>query len=553
MLWCGELDLLTRMECQQVLYLLLGFSLFVSVIYWSTPLHAHSILSKTKIEAAKPNFVFILTDDQDVTLDGMSHMPNVINMIGNLGVTVRNSFVASPLCCPSRSSILTGQYVHNHGAINNSLSGHCSSSQWQAGPEKKSFAAHLHLNGYRTFFAGKYLNQYGENQAGGLNHIPPGWDWWIGLKGNSRYYNYTLSVNGSEETHHDDPHKDYLTNVIRSRAMQFLTSSSFDKPFFMMLSTPSAHAPFTPEPKYATNFSSLKAPRTANFNVVNGKDKHWLLRLGVQPLPGEYILKVDDIFRNRLRTLLTVDDMVKDVIDYLSSKNQLENTYIIFTSDNGYHLGQFSLPLDKREPYETDIRVPLLIRGPMIPEGSIVEYPITNIDLAPTFLDLAGIPVPPYMDGSSMKSVITINGSISQSSKDLHENSIVGVTKAFTYLRRSVLIEHTGEYKDENYGCSFLGTGLSGCNPDFSCKCEDSKNNTYACVRQVSQTENQVFCKWNDNESFEEFYDLNRDPFQLNNSVNLISNEIHRKLTNLLRNLQRCRGSRCQELGSFVI
>ncbi|KAK7079518.1 hypothetical protein SK128_006379, partial [Halocaridina rubra] len=483
----------TKMEGQQVLFLILGFSIFVSVIYWSAPYHTRDVLIKAKTaKVKKPNFVFILTDDQDVVLDGMLPMTNVKKLIGEQGVTIANSFVASPLCCPSRSSILTGQYVHNHGAINNSLSGHCSSRQWQAGPERKSFATHLHLNGYRTFFAGKYLNQYGNANVGGLSHVPPGWDWWIGLKGNSVYYNYTLSVNGTAETHGDIPSTDYLTNVIRSRAMEFLTSSSFDTPFFMMLSTPSAHAPFTPEPKYLSNFSLLNAPRTENFNIVAGKDKHWLMRLGIQPLPSSIIEKVDEVFRNRLRTLLTVNDMVEEVIKYLESKNQLDNTYVVFTSDNGYHLGQFSLPLDKREPYETDIRVPLLIRGPNIPLGTEIKFPVTNIDLAPTFLDLAGIPIPPYMDGLSVKSLITGN---SKRIKDVtsEDNSIIGLTSATNYIRRSILVEHSGEGVQKNSGCEYLGPDLSGCNPDFVCKCEDSRNNTYACIRQISDTENQVF------------------------------------------------------------
>lgn len=550
------------MEGQQKLYLFLGFALFVSVIYWSSPYRTHTDLSQAK-QTQFPNFVFILTDDQDVVLNGMIPMSNVMKLIGNHGVTLSNAYVASPLCCPSRASILTGQYVHNHGTINNSISGQCSGVRWQEGPEKKTFAAHMHHNGYRTFFAGKYLNQYGKTNIGGLNHIPPGWDWWIGLKGNSRYYNYTLSINGTPEKHGSDPSKDYLTNIVRQRAFDFLNLSSFSKPFFMMLSVPASHAPFTPEPKYSKNYTSLKAPRTKSFNIKAGLGKHWLLRQGVQPLPNNIIEKVDDAFRNRLRTLLTVDDMVQDVIQYLELKHQLENTYVVFTSDNGYHLGQFSLPVDKREPYETDIRVPFLIRGPNVPEGKIINFPTSNIDLAPTFLDLAGLQIPKYMDGISLKPIITVEStnSIAVDDNDIpvdkKEHSIGKYNfsnfKKYRELRRTLLVEHSGEGRVVNEGCEYIPSGMNGCNPNYACKCEDSSNNTYSCLRQISDGENRLFCKWDDDEAFEEMYDLDKDPWQLNNTVKSLTKNVHKKLRNLLRNMQRCRGSRCIDLASFVV
>lgn len=127
--------------------------------------------------------------------------------------------MTSPLCCPSRSSILTGQYVHNHHAKNNSLSGGCSSSSWQQGPEKRSISTYMKSMGYKTFFGGKYLNRYGNPQVGGPQHVPPGWDEWYGLVGNSRYYNYTLSVNGQPEKHGDFYGPDYLTDLLVSTCM----------------------------------------------------------------------------------------------------------------------------------------------------------------------------------------------------------------------------------------------------------------------------------------------------------------------------------------------
>lgn len=130
--------------------------------------------------------------------------------------------MTSPLCCPSRSSILTGQYVHNHHAKNNSLSGGCSSSSWQQGPEKRSISTYMKSMGYKTFFGGKYLNRYGNPQVGGPQHVPPGWDEWYGLVGNSRYYNYTLSVNGQPEKHGDSYGPDYLTDLLVSTCTSLL-------------------------------------------------------------------------------------------------------------------------------------------------------------------------------------------------------------------------------------------------------------------------------------------------------------------------------------------
>ena len=133
--------------------------------------------------------------------------------------------MTSPLCCPSRSSILTGQYVHNHHAKNNSLSGGCSSSSWQQGPEKRSISTYMKSMGYKTFFGGKYLNRYGNPHVGGPQHVPPGWDEWYGLVGNSRYYNYTLSVNGQPEKHGDSYGPDYLTDLLVSTWTSLYTLS----------------------------------------------------------------------------------------------------------------------------------------------------------------------------------------------------------------------------------------------------------------------------------------------------------------------------------------
>nr|XP_002731690.2 PREDICTED: N-acetylglucosamine-6-sulfatase-like [Saccoglossus kowalevskii] len=479
----------------------------------------------------KPNIVFILTDDQDVVLGGMTPMTKVKKLIGSAGITFTNMFTTNPLCCPSRSSILTGNYVHNHGALNNSISGNCSSPLWQNGAEKSAFITYVKQMGYNTFFAGKYLNQYGDKDAGGVEHIPPGWDWWNGLVHNSVYYNYKLSVNGTAETHGHDYKKDYLTDLINNRAQDFLTiQHENSKPFFMMLSTPACHAPFDSAPQFMKNYTNKRAPRTASYNK-HGSDKHWLVRHQVTPMKNDSVENTDDIFRKRWRTLLSVDDMVENVINTLSKKKLLNNTYIIYSSDNGYHLGQFSMPRDKRHLYEFDIRVPLLIRGPGIPAGKVIDEPVLNIDLAPTFIELSGHEVPSDVDGMSL---ITL----------LHSN-----LPASSRWRQDFLVEHNGEHApDGKYPpCKNTG-GLQACSP-IDCSCEDAINNTYICRRTLNDTVNMMYCEFSDSESFVEMYNISKDPDQLVNIIHQVDPHIIEEQNERLEMLMICQGASCREVG----
>ncbi|XP_075551500.1 N-acetylglucosamine-6-sulfatase-like isoform X4 [Dermacentor variabilis] len=346
-----------------------------------------------------------------------------------------------------------------------------------------------------------FANAYGHRRAGGAHHVPPGWTNWNGLVGNSVYYNYTLSVNGTAEKHGDSPNKDYLTDVLRAKALTFLEGRVDQRrPFFMMLSTPSPHAPFTPAVRHRDAFPNLKAPRTPAFNISVNGTKHWLVRQAIHPIPEDVVSWIDETYRNRLRTLLSVDDMVADVLSYLDSKQLLNNTYVFFTSDNGYHLGQYSMPKDKRHPYETDIHVPLLVRGPGIVAGREERGVALNVDLAPTFLDLAGLPSRGDMDGVSLKPLL------------------VGDASRGTRPRQSFLVEYEGEGdKEERPGKCPVLQGMSGCDPDIECECQDSKNNTYLCTRHISAEANTKLCAFDDEESFVESYNLTEDPYELKN------------------------------------
>lgn len=445
-----------------------------------------------------PNFVFILTDDQDLSLGGVKPLKKVRTLIEKNGMTFSNMFVTTPLCCPSRASILTGKYAHNHGVVNNSVNGNCNSFLWQKREEPRTFVSYLKRAGYSTFHAGKYLNQYGKPSSGGVRHIPPGWDHWMTLVGNSVYYNYSLSVNGKKVHHGFDYKEDYLTDVIAREAETFLHHYNKSTPFLMFLSFPAPHSPFTSAPQYQSHFANVTAPRTPSFNI-HAKLKHWLLQQPPSPLPETVINNIDEVYRKRWQTLLSVDDAVETIVQVLEKRKMLDNTYIFFTSDNGFHFGQFSLPWDKRQPYEFDVRVPLFVRGPNVQPGRTCKAPVLNIDIASTILDLAGLPVPPQFDGRSF-------------AYDLLAFSNVSSEKH----RSNFLIEHQGEASSIPIpGCSQYRPGeVHTC--EIDCICEDSWNNTYTCVRELSVSENSLACFFR-YENFTEVYDMTEDPFQLYN------------------------------------
>ncbi|KAG7499573.1 N-acetylglucosamine-6-sulfatase-like [Solea senegalensis] len=479
------------------------------------------------VESVKPsNIVLILADDQDVYLGGMTPMTKTKTLLGEAGATFVNSFTVTPLCCPSRSSILTGRYPHNHEVRNNSLSGNCSSTLWQKGPETEALPVYLSKQKYQTFFAGKYLNQYGKKEAGDVTHIPPGWDQWHALVGNSQYYNYTLSVNGVEEKHGDSYEMDYLTDLIANRSLKFLDDRSPQHPFFLMLSTPAPHSPWTAAPQYQKKFSDVQAPRDGSFDKL-GKDKHWLLRQPINPMPNSSLTFLDNAYRQRWQTLLSVDDMVEKLVKKLDSLKELDNTYIFYTSDNGYHTGQFSLPIDKRQLYEFDIKTPLLVRGPGIKPNQTLKASVLNIDLAPTILDISGLNLSSVnMDGQSF---------LGQMAPSLRNAS----TRPF------FLIEYTGEgHETTDPDCPKLGPGLSECFPD--CVCEDAFNNTYACVRTISGDQDLQYCEFADNESFVEVYNLSSDPHQLENIVKKVDPAILQTMNQRLIQLQSCVGDSCR-------
>jgi N-acetylglucosamine-6-sulfatase len=267
------------------------------------------------------------------------------------------------------------------------------------GHEDPTVATWLHDVGYRTVLLGKYLNGYPAGAA--RTHVPPGWDEWYGVVGGLNYFNYQLNENGPIVPYGESP-TDYLTDVLAGKATDFIWRAAVDgQPFFMYLAPYAPHQPATPAPRHADAFAGVTAPRPPSFNEADVSDKPaWLQSRPL--LTATQIAQLDLLYRKRLQSLLAVEDLLEQLIQTLRATHQLRHTYILFTSDNGFHLGQHRLPAGKNTAYEEDLRVPLLVRGPGVPAGRVLEHLAVNIDVASTLAELAGAVAPEFVDGRSL-------------------------------------------------------------------------------------------------------------------------------------------------------
>ncbi|MHC4397089.1 MAG: sulfatase family protein [Planctomycetota bacterium] len=346
-----------------------------------------------KSTTGKPrNVIFILSDDHRYDFMGFMGKPKFLetpNMdkMARQGAHIQNAFVTTALCSPSRASVLTGQYSHKHGVIDNN-------SRVPKGTI--FFPQYLQKTGYETAFIGKW-------HMGRTSSDPrPGFDKWISFRGQGDYYDPVLNIDGAE-----GKVKGYVTDLLTDYALEWLKKER-DKPFFLYLSHKAVHGMFEPAKRHLGKYDNvpLEYPSTMADTEENYKGKPGWVKEQRNSWHGvDYMyhgrMDYDVFYRRYCEALLGVDESIGRVLDYLEKAGLAESTLVFYMGDNGFSFGEHGL-IDKRHMYEESMRVPLLAYCPgLIKAGTTVSQMVQNIDIAPTILEAAGLKTPDYMDGRS--------------------------------------------------------------------------------------------------------------------------------------------------------
>jgi N-acetylglucosamine-6-sulfatase len=521
---------------------------------------------------ARPSFVVIQTDDQ--TLDELyagfgqpqlQAMPNTLNLIAKRGETFNNYYVSYPLCCPSRVSLLTGRYSHNNGVKGNvQPNGGYFGFSFRAA-NTHNLAVWLQDDGYRTIHVGKFLNGYGDEPYDNGTTAPPGWSaWHTVLKADTThyYYGYALNDNGQIDGPFGDSGSwdtreygirddvgcpfaptnglpcNYETDTLTSIATAELQGTSPEKPFYLQLDYTAPHGDFRhpagpePAPRHYNWFNGAPPPhrRAQGFDEGNVSDKPRFIR------EAPY-LSLSDIHTYRiyydkaLESLRSIDDGVKQVVDTLGSLHRLRNTYIIFTSDNGFFFGEHRLIGGKFLAYEPSTHLPFLIRGPGIRPATQSNELVGNIDIAPTVLELAGVEADKSMDGRSMAPF-------------LHDPDLRTLRPyLFESFVESSDVDEQGaiaEPGDQSGRATARGRGAGA---SILAPPKDYEGIRLGPYKYIA---------WPDGEK--ELYDLEKDPYELNNIVRIpnyfpVRNFLHHELLN---RLEDCSGRTCHEEASEI-
>ncbi|NLU71919.1 sulfatase [Streptomyces sp. HNM0575] len=460
-----------------------------------------SSAGSSEADGGKPNIVHVQTDDLSWNL--VRYMPHVQQM-QKKGVTFSNFFVTDSLCCPSRSTGLTGQYPHNTGVFTNNGNDGGYGAFNKKGNEKKCFAPALQDAGYRTGFMGKYLNGYQPADENGTSkpYVPPGWDEWDVAGNGYPEFDYDLNENGRVKHYGHEP-QDYLTDVMAKKASSFVDSSAKAKKPFMLQLTPFApHSPSTPAPRDRDEYPSLKAPRTEAYDKAPKPAPDW--QKDVKPLTAKEKKQIDRKFAKRVRSVQAVDKMIGDLQDQLKEKGLADDTYFVFGSDNGFHMGEHRLRPGKQTAYDTDVNVPLMVTGPAVPSGERVSELTENTDLNPTFLDLAGVKPPPSVDGSSLAELLR--------------------GKPGEDWRESVLVEHHNAKSKKG-------------DPDAAPRKNHGDPPSYEALR----TSDSLYVEYAGGDR--EFYSMKSDPEQLRNRISSLPDDRRDELHDTLHDLKSCDGS----------
>ncbi len=532
-------------------------------------------------EGEKPNIVVIQTDDQ--TIDSLyatftppggqpvQVMPNTLSLIGEKGVTLSRYYVSYPLCCPSRVSLLTGRYAHNHNVRGNVQPNGGYLGFSFRGANSNNLATWLKGAGYRTIHIGKFLNGYGDEPFDNGATVPPGWDaWHTTLKADTHhyFYGYTLNNNGAiegpygdsgswETREYGDEARDdfgcpfaplngrpclYETDVFTRIASEQMMATPAGTPFYLQLDYTAPHGDFRrpagPEPatRHYNSFAGARLPHTRQQGVNEGNvsDKPRFIREA--PFLSANELRTYRVYyEKQLESLRAIDEGVKQIVDTLGAMGQLSRTYIIFVSDNGFFFGEHRLTGGKFLAYEPATRLPFLMRGPGIKPGSTTGELAANVDIAPTLLELAGATATKSIDGRSL---------------------VPYVTDTSLRTRRPILFESFVETNDVEAN----GTEPTAAPPSARAARAKARPsaatdpNSEATASIVAPPKDYVgirlgrykYIAWPSGEK--ELYDITRDPYELNNIVRdnnyaPIRNFLHKEVLRLAT----CVGRACRE------
>ena len=421
----------------------------------------------------------------------VQYMPHVLQMQKD-GVTFANYFVTDSLCCPSRSSIFTGRYPHDTGIYTNSGNDGGYLAFRNRGLEKVTFATALQAGGYRTALLGKYLNGYLPKFA-----AEPGWSNWAVAGNGYPEYHYFLNENGQVRYYGGTP-ADYLTDVVSALGARFIRESA-GTPFMIEIATFAPHRPFTPAQRDADAFPGLRVPRTPAYNLTpDANAPRWLQAL--PPLGPADMAQLDDLYRKRAQSVRAIDAMIGELQAAIAAAGQQDNTYFVFSSDNGFHMGEYRMLTGKMTAFDTDIHVPLVVTGPGVPAGRTVNEITENIDLCPTFEELGGVPIGNGVDGHSLVPF-------------LHGQSV-------PQWRSAALVEHHGPIGHPN-------------DPDAP-EPRGGDPPSYEAIRTATAT----YVEYVTGEK--EYYDNTTDPNQLHNTYSSLDANVKTALHELLSGLQNC-------------
>ncbi|EEU42867.1 uncharacterized protein NECHADRAFT_95823 [Fusarium vanettenii 77-13-4] len=485
--------------------------------------------------APKKNIVFILTDDQDAVLDSVAYMPRLNKHVIDKGTSFVNHFTTTAICCPSRVSLWTGKQPHNTNVTDVSPPYGGFPKFVSQGLNENYLPIWLQEAGYNTYYTGKLFNAHTINNYN--SPFPAGWTGTNFLldPGTYSYLNPIYQRNDEPPVQH---HGTHTLDLISKYAHDLLDEAiSSDKPFFVAIAPVAPHSnidvnrgsgPPTmtipiPAERHSHLFEGVKIPRTANFNPDSPSGVSWIRQLS--QLNETAVSYLDDYYRARLQVLQGVDEIVEQVIHQLDSAGLLDDTYVVYSSDNGFHLGQHRLPPGKECGFDEDIRVPLFIRGPGVSAGAVETAVTTHIDLAPTLLKLAGARLRSDFDGTPIP-VLPGPG---------------------TRRHEHVAVEYWGIALAEGEIGGFDGKGQIL-----------MPNNTYKGVRIAHEDYDLYYSAWCSNEH--ELYDLKTDPGQLYNlfpedddvtaDVSLLgksTRQVIDRLDALMLVLKSCKGESCIE------